>query len=195
MKLFHRLRDLSTLTLFAVLLFAWPIGLTGGCGGDPTAVVQSDDRETLASTIVEEYEIVATASDEDTSEWNLTLKRPGDLPPDELTFLWDIDGETYEGVSLSHTFPGPGTYNVNVTAVDRKGAVVFTLELEVEVPVLNDPPYAEAGEDQTVNENELVFLYGGTSSDPDNDELTYLWAQTGGPPVQLLYFTEPVCMI
>lgn len=45
------------------------------------------------------------------------------------------------------------------------------------------PPVADAGEDQTVEEDDTVDLDGTGSSDPDGDTLTYAWTQTAGPDV------------
>ncbi len=46
-------------------------------------------------------------------------------------------------------------------------------------------PFANAGTDQTVNENNTVQLDGSASADPDGDPLTYQWTQIGGPAVTL----------
>ncbi|OAD20571.1 PKD domain-containing protein, partial [Candidatus Thiomargarita nelsonii] len=55
----------------------------------------------------------------------------------------------------------------------------------VTVENVNHAPEANAGEDQTVDENSEVTLDGTESSDPDNDELTCHWEQIGGIPVDL----------
>ncbi|MBI4764615.1 MAG: hypothetical protein HY787_08420 [Deltaproteobacteria bacterium] len=52
-------------------------------------------------------------------------------------------------------------------------------------PVTNSAPVAEAGDNQTVDENVSVTLDGSGSLDPDGDSLTYLWEQIAGPEVTL----------
>src|SRR2546428_9269522 len=49
----------------------------------------------------------------------------------------------------------------------------------------NNAPIANAGPDQTINEGTSVTLDGSSSSDPDNDALTYSWIQVVGPTVTL----------
>jgi hypothetical protein len=45
----------------------------------------------------------------------------------------------------------------------------------------NQPPIANAGSDQSVNESTIVILDGSASNDPDGDlPLSYLWKQTAG---------------
>lgn len=56
----------------------------------------------------------------------------------------------------------------------------------IEVTNTNNPPVADAGYDQTVEENSTVTLTGAGSEDPDGDGLTYSWIQEpGGIPVVL----------
>jgi hypothetical protein len=50
---------------------------------------------------------------------------------------------------------------------------------------VNQPPTADAGPDQTVNEGQTVTLDGTGSSDPDGDTIYYKWVQIGGPLVTL----------
>jgi hypothetical protein len=49
----------------------------------------------------------------------------------------------------------------------------------------NDPPRADAGPNQNVDEKTIVTLDGSNSSDPDDGIKSYLWKQTSGPSVSL----------
>ncbi|RLB28206.1 MAG: hypothetical protein DRG87_09810, partial [Deltaproteobacteria bacterium] len=55
----------------------------------------------------------------------------------------------------------------------------------VNVTWVNEPPTANAGSDQTVDEGATVTLDGSNSSDPDDGIASYLWTQTGGTSVTL----------
>lgn len=57
--------------------------------------------------------------------------------------------------------------------------------MTLEITNVNNPPIANAGGDQTRDENSIVVLDGLGSSDPDNDILTPSWVQTGGTTVSL----------
>jgi hypothetical protein len=49
----------------------------------------------------------------------------------------------------------------------------------------NDPPTADAGPDQNVNEETTVALDGSNSFDPDDGIASYQWKQIAGPSVSL----------
>ncbi|MBW2491845.1 MAG: PKD domain-containing protein [Deltaproteobacteria bacterium] len=56
----------------------------------------------------------------------------------------------------------------------------------VNVTWQNEPPLANAGIDQTVDEGVVVTLNGSSSLDIDDGIASYLWIQTGVPKVNLL---------
>jgi hypothetical protein len=53
------------------------------------------------------------------------------------------------------------------------------------IPFPNKRPTANAGQDQQVSSEEIVFLDGTLSTDEDKDGLTSSWRQVAGPPVKL----------
>ena len=56
--------------------------------------------------------------------------------------------------------------------------------MTVTVRNVNQPPAADAGADQSVPEGATVNLDGSSSSDPDNDSLSYSWAAPQGIALQ-----------
>ena len=79
-----------------------------------------------------------------------------------------VDGVSV-GAATSYTF-------TNLTQ-NHTIAAIFSVD--------NQPPIANAGPDQTVNEGAAVKLNANNSSDPDGSIAAYLWSQTSGPPVDL----------
>lgn len=93
--------------------------------------------------------------------------------------------------------PADGYEFVNWKIVDSTGTYSFstnstpyTIACDTSVTanfqeVVNEPPVANAGDDQTVDEGAPVTLDGSDSSDPDGTIASYLWTQTGGTTVTL----------
>jgi hypothetical protein len=61
-----------------------------------------------------------------------------------------------------------------------------------QIPVENDPPVADAGDDIIADANEIVTLDGSGSSDPDGQIIKYTWKRL--PDNVVIYSgTEPTC--
>jgi len=176
-----------------VLTLAW----TGGCGSisrrsSSDASFATDGTNVLSASADDpvhgQYELVAQELSATSGAWEFSVRTARANDKSQYTFEWDFDdGTVSSGTSQIHTFSEPGTYTITVRAIDFRGSVAFVLSLIIEIPMpTNDAPIADAGADQTVNENGLVFLYAGRSFDANGDEVTYEWTQLSGPPVNLL---------
>lgn len=79
------------------------------------------------------------------------------------------------------TFSEPGTYILNLSANDTE----FTVEDQLTITVFpeNQPPTANAGEDQTIRLPNTAHLQGTVNDDgfPHGSTLTSTWTQVSGP--------------
>jgi hypothetical protein len=112
----------------------------------------------------------------------------------ELSYRWSqVAGPS---VTLSHTQvvkptftaldvgPGGASLTFRLTVSDNQG-LKDTDTTVVNVIGDNDPPMADAGPDQTVDEENMVTLNGSNSTDPEGERLFYRWKQVAGPSVTL----------
>ena len=97
------------------------------------------------------------------------------------SWLWDFgDGNTSVEQNPLHEFVDWGTFTVSLTATNDNGS---DTEIKIDYITINGKPVADAGPDQTVNEQTLVQLDGSGSYDPEGETLAYLW--TAPPEIQL----------
>ena len=106
-----------------------------------------------------------------------------------LTYSWSQTGGT-----PNVTLTGATTQTPSFTAPEllANATLTFTLTVndgtsngtdtvDITITADNDAPTAEAGTNQTVDEGDTVSL-SGSGTDPESQNLTYSWAQTGGSP-------------
>lgn len=113
-----------------------------------------------------------------------TLSSDGDGNP--LTYQWTApSGITLSSATISNpTFIAPEVTvdtNYTLSLVVNDGIIDSpSSQVIVTVKQVNKAPVSHAGLDQSSNELTLVTLDGSTSSDPDNDALSYLWTAPYG---------------
>jgi hypothetical protein len=142
---------------------------------------------------------IAVAGDDQTVQEGSHVELDGSDSYDEdsepLTFKLDQTGGILDnltpGENGTATFTAPAittaaeTLEFELTVFD---GIDYSLPDTIVVTVenVNHAPEADAGEDQTVDENSVVSLNGTKSSDPDNDDLTScVWEKIEGISVYL----------
>jgi hypothetical protein len=118
-----------------------------------------------------------------------------DSDEDDLSYLWtQLNGTS---VVLSNnsgaitTFAAPSVNSSGATlafqlTVDDGHGANGTDTVDIAVENVNQPPVADAGSDQAVNEGtDSVIMNGNASHDPDGDSITFSWTQIAGPTVTL----------
>jgi PKD repeat protein len=80
--------------------------------------------------------------------------------------------------------PGGAALTFELTVIDHDGNQEKDICI-VNVTWQNEPPQADAGNDQTVDEGVIVTLNGSSSLDIDGGIVSYQWKQIGSPAVTL----------
>ena len=120
-----------------------------------------------------------------------------DLDDGIFSYLWEQIGGS--PVTLSDTAEAKPTFTApevgengesltfQLTVTDNGGlqSTDTCIVNVIDSTGVNNPPTADAGPDQPVDENEAVTLDGSNSVDLDDGIFSYLWEQIGGSPVTL----------
>ena len=176
----------------AILTFTLTVTAGGASATDTVAVTIRADNDPPTANAGEDQTVTEGAA--------VTLTGTGQDPEDAaLTYAWTQTGGSPTvpltgATTTAPTFSAPElsadailTFTLTVTA----GGASATDTVAVTIRADNDPPTANAGEDQTVTEGAAVTL-SGTGQDPEDAALTYAWTQTGGSPsVPLTGSTTP----
>ena len=166
---------------------------------------QLKSMDTVVVTVkntVNEAPVARAGSDQTVNEnVTVTLDGSGSSDPnggDQLTYSW----KQTPGASVTLSNPTAATATFTSPTVAETEVLTFILtvsdglhedtdEVNIKVEktpvekIVNVPPVADAGPEQTVNEGVLVTLDGSGSSDPNGHQLIYKWKQAGGPFVAI----------
>ena len=118
---------------------------------------------------------------------------------DELSFIWSQASE--QNITLSSTSDNntsftastPGTYTFTLTVSDGELSDSEVVILDIEQA--NRPPIARIfvhpdPDSSTITTETLVTLDGSLSSDPDGDELSFIWSQASEQNITLSSTTD-----
>lgn len=136
----------------------------------------TEDQSIAASFVAKKYQITAKESKNGSiSPEGVNMVPAGETPtytftPDESFHIVDV---LVNGVSVGSN----SSYTFTPVTSNQEIEVIFELE--------NQPPVADAGPDQTVEEGSVVLLSGYNCFDPDDGIASLVWEQISGPSVTL----------
>ncbi|MDM8524724.1 hypothetical protein QUF80_15255 [Desulfococcaceae bacterium HSG8] len=149
------------------------------------------DSDICVIKVEESVTVEADAGSDMTAEEGDTVELNGIYSDgNEITYEWiQLDGKS---VTLSDPNAEKPTFTAPSISEGEGNTLIFQLTVTDEtgltatdtcvVEVIKNPPQADAGPDQTVNEDVIVTLDG---SDSTGNDITYQWEQTGGHSVAL----------
>jgi uncharacterized protein len=189
----------ATATFVADVAGAYTARLTVSDGKDP----RTDDALITANPVVINHPPVANAGLDQTVTVGNTVTLQGSGtdqdPGDALTYAWTFvsrpNGSAAvftNGNQATATFVADvaGAYTARLTVSDGRDPRTDDALITANPVVINHPPVANAGLDQTVTEGDTVTLQGsGTDEDP-GDVLTYNWTFVSRPSGSAAVFTD-----
>jgi PKD repeat protein len=121
---------------------------------------------------------VDASADRQSGPAPLTVAFSADGSADVVKYHWDFGDAN--GTSLeqnpTHTYMTPGTYTATVTVTDDGGKTgTDTVAITVTDPPGNVAPSVEIGAAPGSGNAPLSVLFSSEATDPDDDELSYLW--------------------
>ena len=125
--------------------------------------------------------------------------RSTDNTPGQLSYHWDFgDGTSAEGKQVTKVFSRGGTYNVSLTVNDNSDTTCNSDSVSSMITI-NTMPVANAGSDidlcLSYDQEYNINFDGSSSTDADNNRLTYRWdfgdgSHDTGPNVTHTYQTR-----
>ncbi len=93
-----------------------------------------------------------------------------------ISYTWDFgDGNSAEGIQVSHIYGKEGTYVITLIIIDDKGnTAIDTATIEITKELLQ-APVAEAGEEKQSTLQQSISFDGSNSYDPDGEIVSYHW--------------------
>jgi len=93
-----------------------------------------------------------------------------------LTYTWDFgDATASSGASVSHTYPGAGTYSVTLTVSNGHGFSTVGTIAKIAPGAALPAMVASAGGPYSVAVNQPLTVDGSKTTNPTSRQLTYTW--------------------
>ncbi|MES9942146.1 MAG: PKD domain-containing protein [Candidatus Thiodiazotropha sp. 6PLUC2] len=91
------------------------------------------------------------------------------------TYAWDFgDGNSANGVNVTHTYSDAGSFNITLTVTDSDG-IIDTVTTTAVIGLGNLTPTADINGPYTATANTEIVLDGSGSVDPDGSIVAYDW--------------------
>ena len=163
----------------------------------PTAVVSADKTKVNERDPLDPLRLYGSSSSDPDGDITYYLwekeEGPDEIDLEDTLQMPDntIADPTFIPPEILSDLPAPVRVKFKLTVVGSQRNFFWDLdEAFTGYITINRHPVADAGEPQEVTAGEIVTLDGTASSDPDEDDMTYLWEQTSGPRVEWLTPTD-----
>jgi hypothetical protein len=168
-----------------------------------TAYDTEDLESDFSNEVMKNFELdnqppTADAGPDQTVDEGVTVTLSGlnSTDPDDgiASYFWEqtdgpaVDLSNASSAESSFLAPDIGTEGQSLTfklTVTDNGGLPSSDFCVINISWINEPPMADAGSDQTVDEGDVVALDGSSSADLDDGIASYMWEQTEGPSVTL----------
>ncbi|BCE00560.1 PKD domain-containing protein [Marinicellulosiphila megalodicopiae] len=97
---------------------------------------------------------------------------------DTLSYVWTINGESFNSETLQYQFSQPGSYDVVLTVYDNQTSTTKNMVVVVSSEAINLSPMITSINDVNVLIDETISI-SADASDPEGGQLSYSWMYEG----------------